>query len=457
MTKRFIYALIALIAAWLAFTVSDIALLWQGMVIATLMPVYSIFSYFRRDGTFSPVNVVLFISFVSTFVTLIWLVTYIGHILRFFSIPYSVSLRDIVVLAREQLLFTSCLFLAFGIVHAFDTRVSVQAHIRLQKFKPPHWLWTSSYIIGFVAVAGLYVVAGPSFAALADKALRNSHHAVWVFLQYFGYVGALLWFTRNQHMKRTRRYSGLVLLLLPMLATGDRGGIFATIISAISIDEQTGLHIKAHVIAPAAIALSSIFVIYAMVRGSGDNGQFLSTFFKDISMQYAFVVAHGEHILDNKFRPEVMLSAIAPLVPSRLDLLPSVIPPNRYITNALFPNSIGFTASMGLYGEAHYMFPYYGVIPYYLIIGLIITLYGTVGRRLPIVLTGILVGASYRIVRGGFLTGISFMIEMLVPMFVMWLTWVLLSNVIVKRRGLKKVVMRRAAVLGETPNNSDAF
>lgn len=421
-------AILSLLAAWAIFLLSEMTSLWWLSIVAVMVASPPLVAYFRRDGLLSPINVTILLSSITTSITLIWMAIYVNNTLQFFAYSFLVRPEQLMWLSREQMVFMSCVLIAYFLVDAIKLRSP--GKVVGESFVPPKWMWIVSYLIGISAIIALYALSGTLsdiLSTLADKGARNAHHGVLWLMVYFGYAGALLWFLRNRHMKVLFRYSGLLALLLPMLLSGSRGGTFATIIAAAALDERLGMRIRLRAVVIFAVGLVGLFVWYAMFRGNVQE-TFLYTLFKDISMQIGYVVAIKNHIVDTVPHPEALLAALEPLLPSSLHLLPTIEAPARYFTDSMFPWASGLTVSMGLFGEAHYIFTGIAVILYYLAIGAGLAFLQTWGQRIPAIFFGVLAGGAYRIIRGGLLPGITFTIQLLIPFLTLWIVWIVVTQ-----------------------------
>lgn len=422
-------ALLGVMASWVIFLLSEVTTFWWLSIVSVIVGAVPLVAYFRRDGLLSPVNIAILLSSITTTITLIWMAIYVNHSLSFFAYSFIVTPRQLLWLSREQIVFMSCVLVSYLSIDVIINNRSSKHRVK-RPFSPPKWMWISAYCTGIFAIVALYALSGTLnevLSTLAEKGARNAHHGVlWLFV-YFGYAGALLWFLRNRHLKVLLRYGGLLALLMPMLLSGSRGGVFATLIASAAIDERLGARIRFRSVAIFAFVIAGLFVWFAIFRENA-QGTITETFFNDISMQIGYVVAVKNHIVDTVPHLETLFTAFEPLLPSSLHLLPVVDSPARHFTDSLFPWASGFTASMGLFGEAHYIFTGFAVIPYYFLVGAGLTFLQTWGQRLPVLFLGVFSGGAYRVIRGGLMPGITFSLQLLIPFFVLWIVWIVVTQ-----------------------------
>lgn len=419
--------LLTLVGAWLAGLAAEFTLMWPLSVLALAVAGWGIFKDVSKDGYLHPIIVFSFFSLIVVLINVGWMAFYLDRTLLFFSHGVPVSADEIVRLAREQLILFTCAYGAYLLVRGIGTR-------RQQYVVPTsstlESLWPLFYGAGLLGFAILVVVsggAGDLLSNLGSKSERAAGSGELVALVYFAGVATLLWYKKNQWRPTWQRYGGLLVLSAPLLLTGSRAWVMIAVVAALYMDERTGRRVEIKRIATWGAALAFLFAIYAALRG-GNEITILQSIYKDLSTGTGFIIALEQGLIQSETNLEALAVALAPFG-TLISLLGFELPdsPNYLFTQSIFPGTTS-TFSMGVMGEAGYTMSSNFTFIYYFAVSLLLAWVGVHGWKRSLIGAAVIVGVSYRIVRGGVTQGIAEAILFAIPVVLAYIAGTLLPS-----------------------------
>ena len=427
------YALAWLAVGWLVLMIAWALGLWQAAFVAVLCTVWGIGRDLVKEGYFHPVLVFCFFALLIALINMAWMAAFMDGFLPFFAHDEYINANSMFIIAREHLVLFTATYAGYLLVRGTGRR---QFEYVVPRKSPEDGLWLVFYLTGVLALIALIANSGGLLEALDNLADRSERAAGWgslVLLQYFAYIGALLWFKKNIARPALQRYGGLVALSAPMLLSGSRTGILVALIAAGYMDERTGRRISLKAIALSGLALSAFFTVYQSFRSQPNFDILLSIYgmptavYKDLSMGAGYVVALQQGIVDSEIRPGVFWLILNPFVPSEIRgsvNLPES--PNSVFTQHVFPWVTDTTFSMGLIGEAGYVLsPALSFLPY-LAIGLFLAWVGSFGWKRSLLIAAVVAGGAVRVAKGGITGGGGEMLMLVAPVVGVYLVTMIL-------------------------------
>lgn len=407
-----------LAAAWILVLLADATGVWQLSFLAVFAAAYGIGRDISGEGYFHPVMVFSFFSLLIVLIDLGWMATYMYDDVPFFAYEAPVVPGSVNILVGEQLVLFSASYAGYLLVRGTAGRdLEYAAPVR-----GTGSLWLLVYLFGVLALLSLIVGSGgfaELFSNLGAKYERAENRGGLVLLQYFAYAGILMWYAKNLARPAFLRYGGLVALAFPLLLSGSRTGMLICLVAALYMDERAGNRINLGALVLGGLALAVFFALYQAFRGQGDV-EIPLAIYKDLSMGVGYVIAVQEGLIGDRFHLGLLFNAISPFVPGPVDRLLDVPPhPNNVLTQYLFPGTRS-TFSVGVMGEANYVFRYGWSFFYYLAVGAALTWIGSFGWKRSLLLASVVAGGAVRIARGGATTGVANILMFAVPLLVVF-------------------------------------
>jgi hypothetical protein len=429
-----LYALAWLVAAWAVFLVARASDLWILSFAALAMAAWGVGRDISEDGYLQPVLAYSFIALAVTLVGTLWMAVLMGRAMPYFwGYKMPVTPNSIFILSGEQMILFTASYAGYLIVRGISRRQVEYASVRVEVVDR---LWFVFYVTGILALLAFILSTGglaDLTKNIGEKSELREGRGELVLLYLLGYSGALLWFKKNLLRPVWLRYGGLVLLLLPLLAFGSRTPFLAVLVAAAFMDERVGRRISLKAAVLAGISLVVFFSAYVALRG-GLQLDILRATRLDLSMGTGYVIAVQEGIFEVHTGGLAQLwTVLNPILPSPirgyLDVPPTA---NAAFTKFLFPTTENFTASMGVMGEAHYLVGGWSFL-YYLVIGIVLTWVGIYGWRKSLILSALVAGFSWEIVKDGFLVHLSWVLTFALPIIFAYIALIALSRLLVER------------------------
>lgn len=421
-------ALAWLTVSWAALAIAGVLGLWQVAFITVLCAAWGIGNDVAKEGYFHPVLVYGFFALLVVLIDMAWIAAFMDSFVPFFSYNEYVDSNSMFAIAREHMTLFTATYVGYLLVRGLGKR---RFELVTVKKSREDSLWLVFYLVGIVALVVLIVLSGGIVEvvnSLGNKAGRAAGRGELVLLQYFAYVGALIWFKKNIALSAFQRYGGLIALNLPLLLSGSRTGVLVSLIAAGYMDEKVGRRINLKAAALLGSCLGAFFAVYQAFR-SQPTFDILSSLlelptaiYKDLSMGSGYLIALQQGVIDSEMKLGVIWLTLNPFIPSTIresfDLPQS---PNDVFTQYLFPGLSTSTFSMGVMGEANYILSPGLSFLYYLAIGVILAWVGSFGWKKSLLLGAVVAGGTVRIVKGGITAGGAEILMLALPLLVVYL------------------------------------
>lgn len=424
--------------AWIVQITADWTGFWQLCFASVIFAGWGLTQDVSKEGYFHPLLVFSVFSLLVTLINLGWMAESMNSILLFFSYKFPVDADSVVTLSQEQTVLLTTVYTAYLLIGGVGRRKAVSVRL-VPRIGSTERMWLAFYALGIFALLALIITSGgftQLFENLGAKYERAAGRGVLVALVYFAAVGALFWYKKNIAKPARYRYGGLALLATPFLLTGSRSWLLIILIAALYVDERIGRRISLKAIALTGTTIAVLFALYQAFRG-GQEVDILLSLFKDLSVGTGYLIALERGIAGTQIHPGAIFVALAPIA-SLLPYLGLQLPlsPNYVFTQSLFPGTQS-TFSMGVMGEASYLFDPEGRIAYYFFIGSFLTWVGSRERKTSLLWVAIVSGVSYRIVRGGLTQGMAELLLFSFPLLCGYLLNSAMTRKVLSLRGTR--------------------
>lgn len=430
--STFISAVMWLIFAWLFLFIAQATEIYPLYFIVLISATWGTIRDVCYEGYFHPIIICFLFSLSTTLMGMSWMLP-LNKEIPFFSAPIYVTDIDIFLLVKEQLILINSLYIGYLLIKGISKHKVKKNFIVIQK---KSLIWLILYIIGLLSLFAIIQLSGGLGAVISDLGNRGERAAgkgFFVILHYLAYIGALVWYKNNIFKPALVRYSGLILLLFPLLLYGDRTGLLICLISGVYMDEKLNRRPAIIKILLFISVLIVLLILYQQFRSNRESIDMLLSLYKDLSMGVGYVAATQESIVDNQIRLEVLLLIIGPIIPSIIEKsIPWPISPNIILTQSIFPPNAGLIVSMGVMGEAGYILSPSLSFIHYILIGVILTWIGSIIWRRNLLFAAITAGGTLRIAKGGITAGGANILLFVLPLISLFFLSLLLKT---KNRG----------------------
>lgn len=431
MKKKDVIALTGFVSAE---TVLAFSYVWKSpefLIVSTVIVVFSLFLSIKPEGYLHPINIFNIFLFGYVLLGLVLILDNLEGAVPFYTYNTSASIELMVNLVTEMHIVTIALYAGYKL-NALLFPPTSHINIGLKKRRLDNYWWIF-YILGICAFITIVMLSG-GFSNLVENLAHKGERAAgrgWlVLLHYAAYVGILLWYRKNIYLPRFKRYTGLFLLLAPLLLYGSRTEFIILLLAALYIDETVGHKIPWIKVFIGAGVLIIFSAMYQIFRGSSGEFNILLAINKDLSMGVGYTIAKTEGFFNGEFHLETFLLSVSPFIPGFVhNFIEFPTPPNTLFTSFVFPSVSGTTFSMGVMGEANYIFPNGISVIYYIALGFFFSWSHRILRNHSVISAAVIAGAAIRFAKGGITAGVANVLNILWVLIVIYTVYLVLHEI----------------------------